>query len=154
MLSYFTNNAEHASSFVAKYRRPFPWFELVETSQLESLAYSMSRRLRLTPLSGDFRVVCQAAASRMQFERPGPKQQQIDDDVEPLSAIVARCGIDSNSTAYYATLSAPIVVHVRLRDLVEFEELLWREDHFLIGVEGDWIVYGSHNTFAGCIRLS
>jgi hypothetical protein len=154
MLSYFTSNAEHASSFVAKYRRPFPWFELVETSQLESLAYLMSRRLRLTPLSGDFCVVCHAAASRMKFERPGPDQQQIDDDVELLSAIVGRCGIDLNSTAYYAELSGTIVAHVRLRDLVEFEQLLWREDHFLVGSEGDWIVNGSHNTLAGFVRLS
>jgi hypothetical protein len=154
VLSYYTNNSEHVASFVAKYRRPFPWFELVETSQLESLAHSMSRRLRLTPLCGDFRAVCGAAASRMKFERPGPNQQQIDDAVEPLSAIVARCGIDSHGAAYYAGLSGSLVAHARLRDLVEFEELLWREDHYLVGVEGDWVVYGSHNTLAGFVGLA
>lgn len=152
VLSYFTRNVELAPDFVRKYRRPFPWFELVEFSELESLAYTMSRRLRMDPLSGDLRAVCKAAGSRMRFQRPKPNQQQVDDNVEALSSIVSRSGIIPECVVYYTRRTSGIA-RVRLRDLLAFEDLLWASDHYLLSEDGRWIIYGSHNTLAGFIEL-
>lgn len=152
VLSYFTRNVELAPDFVRKYGRPFPWFELVEFSERESLANTMSRRLGMAPLSGDLCAVCKVAGSRMRFQRPKPNQQPVDDSVEALSSIVGRCGIFRESVVYYTDRTSGIA-RARLRDLLAFEGLLWAADHDLLSEDGRWIIYGSHNTLAGFLDL-
>lgn len=153
MFSYFTQDAGRRAIFEARYRRPFPWFELIDIAGLEPLAYEMGRRMSMMPLTGDLRKVCAHAGSLMNFDRPDPKRLKVDDSVEPLSWIVRRCGLDTNGAAYITDGTDQSVAHVLIRDLVAFDDLLWSWDSVLIDSNGDWIVIATHCTLAGHLRL-
>ena len=153
VVPHFVNNPENVAWFITKYRRPFPLHELINATRLEPLACEMSRRIRMSPVSGNLRTVCDVAGKKMQFVRPNPARMEVDDSVEPLSSVVRRCGIDVNGVVYVTDGVRDVVAQMLLRDLISFEEVLWGSHNTLIDADGRWIVIATHNTLAGFLRL-
>lgn len=95
--------------------------------------------------------VCEAAWASM---RARPRDHgAFRGGTEPLGQAVGRLGVprDSNVLLYCGGDRA---VRLRMRDLVEFDEILWGDNCWAIDQGASWMLTGQHDWPAYFLRLS
>ncbi|MBX3315647.1 MAG: hypothetical protein KF902_02150 [Phycisphaeraceae bacterium] len=133
--------------FRESFHRPAPWYEIQPIDSLESLALTLSRRLRLEPPTMSIAKITHAATDRLLGDlRRG--DQTYEGGTEPLSTAVPRLGVPTNGEVWLWRESSTSAVRMRTRDVAEFESVLWRDDSWLFDTEGMWLLVGLHDLAA------
>jgi hypothetical protein len=144
----FLRHPEFEWSFVDHFRRPMPWFEFASVHDLEDLSWKLGQRLRMPTPSINLRVV-----TRFAWDRMGAKldRQETTDDTELLSSAARRLWLPTDGAVWAWHELGEHAVRIRMRDLIEFETMLWRDDTWLFDEDADWMLAGMHAYMCGFI---
>ncbi|MEZ6235548.1 MAG: hypothetical protein R3B68_15285 [Phycisphaerales bacterium] len=137
------------SLFEDRFHRPPPWFELAGEERLEEIAWELGRRLRMEPPTLDLTRACEAAWERM---KPRASEQgAFHGWTEPLGDAVARLGVPTEGSVLLFRGGSEGAI-LRMRDLVEFESVLWWDDSWAVDEGCAWILAGRHDWPANWVR--
>jgi hypothetical protein len=127
--------------FQEMWNRPPPWFELVNLDDLQPLVSTLSTRLKL-PTTADLRNLLDAAYARFPF--PSRDSGAEYGTTERPSIAFPRFDLPSDGTVYVYE-RGPEAIHMRTRDLIQFEPFFFRDDTWLLDEDGDWILFAQHD---------
>ena len=138
-------------AFRERYHRPPPWFEVVSLADLEELCWELSRRMRIDPPSCSLERVTQAAWKQIVRQDPVSYREYVCSG-EPIGKALRSFFLPVDGVVIVWT-RGETAARLRCSDLVQFDELLWREDYWAIDEHAGWIVAGMHERPAGGLDL-
>lgn len=136
--------------FRESFHRPTPWYEIQPIDSLESLALTLSRRLRLEPPTMSIAKIAHAATDRF-LSALRRSDLTYQGGTEPLSTAVPRLGVPTNGEVWLWRESSLSAARMRTRDVIEFESILWQDNSWLFEAEGHWLLAGLNDLAAAWI---
>ncbi|MBS0196684.1 MAG: hypothetical protein JSR77_07995 [Planctomycetes bacterium] len=136
--------------FKRRYNRPPPWCDLVQVSALDELAWAVGRRLGMLPSSICLDRVCRFAWERM--DPPRGDEGAYRGHTELISLASTRLGVPRDG-AVYLWRGSENAARLRMRDLIDFEAVLWWDDSWVIDENAAWILAAKHDWPAYWLRL-
>jgi hypothetical protein len=144
-IALFTDSALREGLFVGEFRRPPIWFEVVDAGFLAAVANRLGERLLVR--SADLFRLCERASACMKVDTNPVWEHPTGGglDKEPLGVAVARLGVPVDGVVCLldpSDAAEQVGVRLRMKDLVEFEKLIWWSDAWIVDEDGEWVVEG------------
>ena len=136
---------ELAEAFLEQYRRPLPYFEVLSIEAIEDIAWRLSALIGAEPPTIHIGRVLDVAWERMPG-RVNTDRGRFRGSTEPLATAVPRFSLASRADVLVIEHAQdPVAIRLSLRHAMEFEDVFWCDERWLIDPDLRWMLAGMHD---------
>lgn len=148
---YTTHLADLRSRFEASYRRPFPWFDIID-DEAAAFVWSTLAQALGHPLVAPDHGVLRIALDRLALN---PKDSCWGlPNSDALATVLRRHSLATDAAVYLSDGRSDMLVQLSLSDLLDFEPVLYAENTWVIDESCRWIAYAAHDYPAYVLPLN